>query len=38
MVPYTTQLDFGTMFSLTTTVKKVEINKPVDPKIFEMSK
>jgi hypothetical protein len=38
MVPYTTQLDFGAMFSLTTAVKKVEINKPVDPKIFEMPK
>ncbi|MES1223269.1 MAG: hypothetical protein ABUT20_47685 [Bacteroidota bacterium] len=35
-VPYTTQLDLGSMFSITSTVKKIEINKPVDPKIFEM--
>jgi hypothetical protein len=37
-IPYTTQIDLGSMFSLTSTVKKVEINKPVDPKIFEMPK
>lgn len=35
-VPYTTQVDLGSMFSITSTVKKVEINKAVDPKIFDM--
>jgi hypothetical protein len=37
-IPYTIQLEFGTMFSLTSSIKKVEINKEVDPKIFEMPK
>jgi hypothetical protein len=37
-MPFTKLLEFGTMFSVTTTVKKVEINKEVDPKIFEMPK
>ncbi|MBV9242544.1 MAG: hypothetical protein JO314_11105 [Acidobacteria bacterium] len=36
LAPYTTQMDFGAMFSMTVVTKKVEINKPVDPKIFEM--
>ncbi len=35
---YSTQLDFGSMFSMTNSVRKVEINKPVDPKIFEIPK
>ena len=37
-IPYTTQLDFGSMFSMAISTKKVEINPPVDPKIFEMPK
>ena len=37
-IPYSTQLDFGSMFSMTMATKKVEINPPVDPKIFEMPK
>ncbi len=36
VMPYTTDLDFGGQFQLSTTIKKVEINKPVDPKIFDM--
>jgi hypothetical protein len=36
VIPYTTDLDFGGQFQLSTTIKKVEINKPVDPKIFDM--
>jgi hypothetical protein len=35
-MPFTTDLDFGGQFQLSTTFKKVEINKPVDPKIFDM--
>ena len=35
-MPFTTDLDFGGQFQLTTTFKKVEVNKPVDPKIFDM--
>ena len=37
-IPFTFQLEFGTMFSLTSTIKKIEINKEIDPKIFEMPK
>lgn len=37
-IPYTTQLDFGGMFSVAIATKKVDINPPVDPKIFEMPK
>ena len=37
VIPYTIDISFGGQFSLTTTVKKVEFNKDVDPKIFEMS-
>jgi hypothetical protein len=38
VVPYTTQLDFGGQFQMTSNLKKVEFNKPVDPAIFEMKK
>jgi outer membrane lipoprotein-sorting protein len=38
VVPYTTALDFGGQFQMTSTLKKVEFNKPVDPAIFEMKK
>lgn len=38
IVPFTTILDFGGQFQLTTTLKKIEFNKPVDPAIFEMRK
>jgi hypothetical protein len=38
VMPYTLDIDFGGMFSLTTNVKKVEVNKEVDPAIFEMPK
>ena len=37
VVPYTIDISYGTQFSLTTTVKKIEFNKEVDPKIFDMS-
>ena len=35
---YTTDLDFGGSFSLSTTINKVEVNKTIDPAIFEMPK
>jgi len=37
-MPWTTQLDFGSMFSMAINTKKVDINPPVDPKIFDMPK
>ena len=37
-VPYKTDIDFGGNFSMSTTLNKVEINKTIDPAIFEMPK
>jgi hypothetical protein len=36
--PYTIDTDFNKQFSYTTTITKVEINKPVDPSVFAMPK
>lgn len=36
LIPYEMDLDFGGQFSLSIAVKKVELNKPVDPAIFVM--
>jgi hypothetical protein len=36
VMPYSVDTDFGGQFQLSATVKKVEINKPVDPKVFDM--
>ncbi len=38
VVPYTMEFDFGGQFSFTITTKKVEINKAVDPVVFDMPK
>jgi len=38
MVPYAISIDFGGQFSLSITVNKVEVNKPVDPDICAMPK
>lgn len=38
LFPYTTDVDFGGNFSMSTTLKKVEINKTIDPSIFDMPK
>ncbi len=38
MVPYAMDIDLGGQFSLTITVKKVELNKTIDPAIFAMPK
>lgn len=38
MLPWTTEFDFGGQFSMTSSVKKVELNKTVDPAIFAMPK
>jgi hypothetical protein len=35
---YTTEIAYGTMFSMTSTVKKLTVNTDVDPKIFDMPK
>jgi outer membrane lipoprotein-sorting protein len=36
--PYQTEINIGGQFTITSTLDKVEINKPVDPAIFEMPK
>jgi hypothetical protein len=36
VTPFSIDMDYGGQFQLSTTVKKAEVNKPVDPKIFEM--
>ncbi len=36
--PYTTEINYGGQFSLTNTVKKIELNKAIDPAIFVMPK
>jgi hypothetical protein len=38
MVPYAITVDFGDQFSLSITVNKVEVNKPVDPAICDLPK
>jgi hypothetical protein len=38
MVPYAIDVDLGGQFQLTVTVKKVELNKTIDPAVFEMPK
>ena len=38
MVPYAMDIDLGGQFSLTIAVKKVELNKTIDPAIFAMPK
>lgn len=35
-IPYTISTDFGGAFSFTSKVTKVEVNKEIDPKIFDM--
>jgi outer membrane lipoprotein-sorting protein len=36
--PYTVEISYGGQFNITTTIKKIEINKTIDPAIFEMPK
>lgn len=36
--PYTSEISYGDQFSMVMNVNKIEINKPVDPAIFEMKK
>lgn len=38
VIPYTTEIAYGSMFSMTSTVKKVVINGSVDPTLFDMPK
>lgn len=38
IIPYAMDVDFGGQFSLSIAVKKVEMNKTIDPSIFEMPK
>ena len=36
-MPFTIEINYGGQFSVTSNVKKVQVNKDVDPKIFDMS-
>lgn len=38
VLPYSVAMDFGGQFQMTNAVKKVEFNKEIDPKVFEMPK
>ena len=38
LLPYSIDLDFGGQFQLSISMKKVELNKTIDPSIFEMPK
>lgn len=38
VMPFTLNADFGGQFQMATKVTKVDVNTPVDPKIFEMPK
>lgn len=38
LIPYGIDLDFGGQFGLTISVKKVELNKTIDPTVFAMPK
>jgi hypothetical protein len=38
LVPYAIDVDFGGQFSLSISVKKIELNKTIDPAVFEMPK
>jgi len=38
LLPYAIDLDFGGQFQLSIAVKKVELNKTIDPAVFEMPK
>jgi hypothetical protein len=35
VIPFSIEMDFGSQLQITTAVKKAEVNKPVDPKIFD---
>ena len=36
-MPFTIEINYGGQFSVTSNVKKVQVNKDVDPKIFDMT-
>jgi hypothetical protein len=38
LFPYTTEINYGGQFDITNTVKKIEVNKTIDPSIFVMPK
>jgi len=38
LIPYAIDVDFGGQFQLTIAVKKVELNKTIDPAVFAMPK
>jgi hypothetical protein len=37
-IPYTTEINYGGQFTITNNVNKIELNKTIDPAIFEMPK
>jgi hypothetical protein len=38
LMPYAMDIDFGGQFQLNLAVKKIDLNKTIDPAIFEMPK
>jgi hypothetical protein len=38
VIPYATNIDLGGQFSMDMTVKKVEVNKTIDPAVFVIPK
>lgn len=37
-VPYTTEINYGGQFAITSNITKIEFNTNIDPAIFEMPK
>ena len=38
ILPFTIDINYGGSFNVTSTVKKVQVNKDIDAKIFDMPK
>ena len=37
-IPYTTEINYGGQFTITSNITKIEFNKTIDPAVFEMPK
>ena len=38
VIPYTTEISYGGQFTITNNINKIELNKAIDPAVFEMPK